>query len=220
MATRARVGLASIRAKDVKPFLAASRSSRTLHRPWVHPPETPVEFRKFVRACGETRRRFLLWGRDSGDTDLWGTDADSDRSAGAGRRKGKRGNASGPPVVGYFSLSEITRGNLNSAYLGYWVTAAYSGQGAMTEGMELLLRAAFRHLRLHRIEANIQPENTASIALARAAGFRLEGFSPRYLKVGGRWRDHERWAITIEDWQARPPRPKKRRMPLCPSSGS
>ena len=69
----------------------------------------------------------------------------------------------------------------------------------MREGLALLLKHAFGPLGLHRVEANIQPGNTASIALVKGAGFRLEGFSPRYLKVAGRWRDHERWAITVED---------------------
>ncbi len=73
----------------------------------------------------------------------------------------------------------------------------------MREGLELLLRHSFRGLGLHRVEANIQPENNASVALVRGAGFRLEGLSKRYLKVGGRWRDHERWAITAEDWKER-----------------
>jgi ribosomal-protein-alanine N-acetyltransferase len=68
--------------------------------------------------------------------------------------------------------------------------------------MQLVLREAFRPLGLHRLEANIQPGNTASIALAKRRGFELEGFSPRYLKVGDRWRDHEHWAITKERWQA------------------
>jgi ribosomal-protein-alanine N-acetyltransferase len=71
----------------------------------------------------------------------------------------------------------------------------------MTEAMRLLLREAFTHIGLHRLEANIQPGNVASIALAKRCGFELEGFSPRYLKVGGRWRDHERWAVRTETWR-------------------
>jgi ribosomal-protein-alanine N-acetyltransferase len=49
------------------------------------------------------------------------------------------------------------------------------------------------------VQASIQPENQRSIALVRAAGFRKEGLALRYLKIGGRWRDHEQWAITVED---------------------
>ena len=97
----------------------------------------------------------------------------------------------------------ITRGSLQSAYLGYAVGSPFAHQGFMRDGIELVLREAFLTLRLHRIEANIQPGNNASIALARGAGFSCEGSSPRYLKIGGRWRDHERWAILAEDWRAR-----------------
>jgi [ribosomal protein S5]-alanine N-acetyltransferase len=68
--------------------------------------------------------------------------------------------------------------------------------------VHLVLREAFTRLRLHRLEANIQPGNDASIALGRRCGFELEGFSPRYLEVRGRWRDHERWAICAEAWRA------------------
>jgi ribosomal-protein-alanine N-acetyltransferase len=69
----------------------------------------------------------------------------------------------------------------------------------MREAIDQVLDHSFSALGLHRIEANIQPGNAPSIALARGAGFRLEGFSPRYLLIGGQWRDHERYALTAED---------------------
>lgn len=100
-----------------------------------------------------------------------------------------------PPVT--------ARGVFRSGYLGYQTGAPHARAGYMTEALALMLRQAFGPLRLHRVEANIQPGNRASIALARRAGFRLEGLSRRYLKIGGRWRDHERWALTVEEWRRR-----------------
>jgi ribosomal-protein-alanine N-acetyltransferase len=104
-------------------------------------------------------------------------------------------------LAGVINVSEIVRGPFQSAYLGYYALAPHAGQGYMTEGLALALRWIFGELRLHRVEANIQPGNAASRALARRLGFRREGLSPRYLKVGGRWRDHERWALTVDDWR-------------------
>jgi ribosomal-protein-alanine N-acetyltransferase len=106
-------------------------------------------------------------------------------------------------MLGVFNLSQIFRGNFRSAYLGYYGHAAFVGQGYMREGLELVVRYAFAKLGLHRIEANIQPGNLRSRALVERCGFVKEGFSPRYLKVAGRWRDHERWAITLEGWRVR-----------------
>ena len=97
--------------------------------------------------------------------------------------------------------NEIVRGPAQSAFLGYWIGARYARQGYMTEALQLALRHAFRVLRLHRVEANIMPANRASIALVRRAGFQREGYSTRYLKIAGRWADHERWALTVEDWR-------------------
>jgi [ribosomal protein S5]-alanine N-acetyltransferase len=102
-------------------------------------------------------------------------------------------------IAGYFGLGQIFYGHFRNAYLGYYAFEPYAGQGLMREGLELVLRHAFGSLRLHRVQASIQPENERSIALVRAAGFRYEGLALRYLKIGGRWRDHEHWAITVED---------------------
>jgi ribosomal-protein-alanine N-acetyltransferase len=71
----------------------------------------------------------------------------------------------------------------------------FAGTGLMTEALRAAVGYAFNELGLHRLEANIQPGNTASIALVRRLGFRQEGFSPRYLRINGEWRDHERWAL-------------------------
>jgi [ribosomal protein S5]-alanine N-acetyltransferase len=71
------------------------------------------------------------------------------------------------------------------------------------QGLRAVISHCFSELGLHRLEANIQPENVRSIALVRSLGFGMEGFSPRYLKVCGRWRDHERWALLSDNWRRR-----------------
>jgi ribosomal-protein-alanine N-acetyltransferase len=81
------------------------------------------------------------------------------------------------------------------------VYAPFAAQGYMTAALPLVLRYVFVTLKLHRVEANIQPTNIPSIALVKRAGFRKEGYSPRYLKIAGRWRDHERWTMLVEDWK-------------------
>ena len=98
-------------------------------------------------------------------------------------------------IAGVVNVSEIVRGSLRSAYLGYYVFAGFERRGIMRAGLKAVVRHSFRSDRLHRLEANIQPTNRASRALARSCGFVKEGYSRRYLKIGGRWRDHERWAI-------------------------
>ena len=110
----------------------------------------------------------------------------------------------GGDVMGAINFNEIVRGAFHSAYLGYWIGARYARQGVMTQAVALALRHGFSGLRLHRVEANLLPENAGSKALVKKLGFVKEGFSRRYLRIGERWRDHERWALTVEDWRERP----------------
>ncbi len=106
-------------------------------------------------------------------------------------------------IAGTSNLSQIFMGNFRSAYLGYLLGEALMGKGFMSEAVGLTLSFAFKTLKLHRVEANVQPENTASINVLKRAGFSNEGFSPKYLKINGRWRDHGRWAIIVDDWRKR-----------------
>ena len=170
---RSRVSLTTATAGDEAEFIAAMRASRVLHRPWIAMPETPAAYAEYVQRNESQRYDRLMLRR---------------RSDGA--------------LAGFFNLSEIVRGGFQNAFLGYGAVAGMTGAGYMSEGMQLLLRHAFTTLGLHRVEANIQPANRASIALVARSGFEFEGYSVRYLKVGGRWRDHERWAIRRETWRA------------------
>jgi [ribosomal protein S5]-alanine N-acetyltransferase len=154
-------------------FLAAVARSRKLHRHWARPPSTTKEFKDSLRR--------LQSGPHLG---YWVCTEDGE-------------------LAGVININEIVRGVFRSGYLGYYAFVPHNGCGYMKKGLRAVLEDAFRRQRLHRLEANIQPDNEASRQLVQRFGFRLEGFSPRYLKLAGRWRDHERWAITVEEWKAR-----------------
>ena len=102
-------------------------------------------------------------------------------------------------IVGVVNINEIVAGVFQSAYLGYYGMSEFHRRGLMAEALRLAIKYAFDELGLHRLEANIQPENLASITLVRKLGFRREGMSPRYLRILGEWRDHERWALLSDD---------------------
>ena len=111
-------------------------------------------------------------------------------------------NGSGE-IIGTFNISGIVRGYFQSAYLSYEIFYPYHGKGHMGKGLELLIEEAFNNLNLHRLEANIQPGNFASIYLVSKSGFIKEGFSKNYLRIGGlEWKDHERWALINQNWSA------------------
>jgi ribosomal-protein-alanine N-acetyltransferase len=103
------------------------------------------------------------------------------------------------PLVGVYALSQIHHGSFRNAYLGYYAFLPHAGNGYMREAMTLVFRYAFGELRLHRLQANVQPGNERSLALLRSTGWQEEGYARRYLKIGGRWRDHVLFAILAED---------------------
>ena len=96
------------------------------------------------------------------------------------------------------NISGIVAGVFQSAYLSFYGMARFAGSGLMTDAVQQVSRFAFDDLGLHRLEANIQPANLRSRALVQRVGFQQEGLSPRLLKIGGEWKDHERWAFLAD----------------------
>lgn len=89
-------------------------------------------------------------------------------------------------IVGVVNVTNVVLDPLRSGYLGYYVFAGFEQRGLMREGLQAVIRHAFgSELKLHRLEANVQTGNAASIALVKPCGFSKEGYSPRYLKFGG-----------------------------------
>jgi ribosomal-protein-alanine N-acetyltransferase len=186
-AATTRLYLRSPRAGDGPELIRLNRASRRLHGRYMAPPRSPSEFAAALRRSRRANVDVSLVCRREDDA-----------------------------IAGVITLSEIVHGNLQSAYMGYYVGAPFARQGYMTEGLGLALDRAFGALGLHRVEANIQPGNDPSLRLVRRLGFTREGFSRRYLRIAGRWRDHERWAMLAEDW--RRSRRRTRRLARRPPS--
>jgi len=164
-----RVRLAKPGPTDCREFIRVMGNSRGLHHPWVTAPSDAGAWRRYLeRLKRDNEAGFLV--RRLGDNAL----------------------------CGVVNLNIITYEALCSAYLSYYAVADQAGKGYMKEGLQLLIRHAFDDMGLHRLEANIQPDNERSIRLVESLGFECEGYSPRYLKVNGRWRDHERWALLAD----------------------
>lgn len=170
LARAAHVGIRHTTHADGEEFVARAAESRALHHPWLAPPVTAAGFQAFADrlVADPARHGFLVCARDRG------------------------------AIAGFININNIVEGAFLSGTLGYGAFAHAAGRGLMSEGLGLVLDHAFGPLGLHRLEINVQPANTASIALARRAGCRLEGFSPDFLYIDGAWRDHERWAVTAE----------------------
>lgn len=171
------VHLATPTIADCEEFLAAVARSRSLHAAWVTPPATKDAFEQYLERTSRNDFAVFLVRR-------------VDDGAAAG------------PIAGVINISNIIEEPLLSAFLGFYAFEPHAGKGYMKSGLKLALAHAFEQLGLNRLEANIQPANIASIALVRRLGFRCEGFSPKYLRIAGKWRDHVRWALLAEEFAA------------------
>ena len=153
-------------------FLRAVHRSRRLHRNRVTPPDSSARYREYLKAARrKNQESFFILNRVTGE------------------------------LAGVVNISGIILGYFKSAFLGYYAFLPHAGSGLMKDGLTQAINYAFLELKLHRLEANILPDNKRSKGLVESLGFRLEGYSPRYLKICGRWRDHERWAILTEEWK-------------------
>ena len=157
-------------AEDETAFLAAMQDSIGLHYPWVSAPKDHAGWKRYM------------------------TRLERDNEAGFLVKRIRDG-----VICGVVNLNIITYEALCGAYVSYFGVASQAGKGYMKEGLSQVIKHAFDELGLHRLEANIQPENLASIALAQSTGFRYEGYSPRLLRINGEWCDHERWAVLADD---------------------
>lgn len=167
-----RVYIRRLESRDKKELLAINQASIGLHSPWISTPLTSHSFRSYYRrTLREDHEGIVCCLHDSDQ------------------------------IVGIFNLNGIVRGSFQSSTIGYYAAVAFTGRGFMTEGLTLVKQFAFEQLGLHRVEANIQPNNDPSRNLVQRCGFVLEGFSPKFLYIDGRWRDHERW-VALDDREA------------------
>ena len=176
LASGERVFLRHIDGADEAEFTQLVRDSAALHHPWMELPATAAEFRRYLDRFEPPVVNIGL--------------AVCELASGA--------------MSGGVNINTIVRGRFQSAAIGYWAFAPAAGRGLMSEALRLTISYAFGDLDLHRLEANIQPANEASVRLVKRNGFRYEGLSPDYLFIDGAWRDHERWAITREMVNGRP----------------
>lgn len=167
-----RVSIRPPRPEDAAAHRAAVLRSADHLSPWN--PVDPDGFHELLRRQGEDLRTFLIVDDEDGG------------------------------IVGTCNVANIVRARFRNAALGYDSYLPYTGTGRMSAGMRLVVERCFTGypdgLGLHRLEINVQPDNARSIALAKRLGFRHEGFSPRMLFINDAWRDHERFALTAEEW--------------------
>ena len=104
---------------------------------------------------------------------------------------------------GEINISHVARGAFQSAHVGYWIDERLAGKGLIAEGLMAVFEFAFSQADLHRVQVSIMPRNAASLRVVAKLGLRSEGIAQRYIQIAGVWEDHERFGLTLEEWNTR-----------------
>jgi aminoglycoside 6'-N-acetyltransferase len=89
------------------------------------------------------------------------------------------------------------------AEIGWTLHPDFFGQGYAFEASVAILDFAFGELGLHRVRAELDPRNDASIALCRRLGMREEAHFVEDLLFKGGWADTGVYAVLDEEWARR-----------------
>jgi ribosomal-protein-alanine N-acetyltransferase len=167
-----RVRIRELTRDDETEYLSLVDGSVRFHERWIKNPRDSETFKRYLSRFEDGDSRcFVVCHSDSGS------------------------------IVGFISLTGIEREPYHRGRLGYGIFEPFARRGYILEGLKNVIQYAFAELGLHRLEADIQPGNTPSKQLVQKLGFTYECTSPGFIKINDSWTDHERWALTCEQWK-------------------
>jgi RimJ/RimL family protein N-acetyltransferase len=104
-------------------------------------------------------------------------------------------------VIGdsYFTIASLEN---SRGEIGWTLHPDFAGRGYAAEAARAMLDIAFRQIRLHRVYAELDPRNSASIALCKRLGMREEAFFVKDLWFKGQWADTGIYASLRDEWLA------------------
>ena len=102
-------------------------------------------------------------------------------------------------VIGACTLFKIDEQNRH-AEVGYILNREYWGRGLASEALEAMIEYAFGTMDMHRLEADTDPRNVASLALLAKFGFIKEGFFRERWWVHGQWLDSDMLGLLKSDY--------------------
>ncbi|MBL7005563.1 MAG: GNAT family N-acetyltransferase [Spirochaetia bacterium] len=181
-----RLLLRTITEADAQTALDFYQKNRVFHAQWG-----PVRDESFYTLSGQKKiiQEEIEFEQQAAGLRLWIFSRDQSSDSGSKEKT----------AMGNLCLSRIIYGNFCSAFLGYQMDQRFVNKGYITEAVSELLRIGFEEFGLHRIEANIMPENLASRTVAEKLGFKSEGLAEKYLNIAGKWEDHIHYVLLREE---------------------